>query len=135
MTSKKARASHPEPPDAFASPRFSGIATFMRLPHIQRADDLDIVLIGVPFDGGTTYRSGARFGPRNIRAQSAIIRPWNPVNKTNPFKEKRVGDFGDLSINPLSIEDTYDRVTRQLLPILRLGAKPVCVGFRQRQHL
>ena len=116
------------PVDALVYPRFSGVPTFMRLPHIPRAADLDLALIGIPFDGGTTYRPGARFGPRNIRVQSAMIRPWNPVLKTNPFEKWRIGDFGDLSINPLSIEDTYQRITEQLGGVFRGGARSVCVG-------
>ncbi len=100
----------------------------MRLPHITKAEELDIALIGVPFDGGTTYRPGPRFGPRNIRVQSAMIRPWNPVLKVNPFEKWRIADFGDLSINPLSIEDTYRRITEQLGEVLSAGAHPVCVG-------
>jgi agmatinase len=119
---------HPKPVDALVYPRFSGIPTFMRLPYIPHADELDIALIGVPFDGGTTYRPGTRFGPRNIRVQSAMIRPWNPVSKMNPFAKWRIADFGDLSINPLSIEDTYQRITEQLGDVLHAGARPVCVG-------
>lgn len=119
---------HPMPVDAMVYPRFSGIPTFMRLPHLTRAGDLDLALIGVPFDGGTTYRPGPRFGPRNIRVQSAMIRPWNPVLQVNPFEKWRIADFGDLSINPLSIEDTYQRITKQLGDVLRAGVRPVCVG-------
>jgi len=78
---------HPQPVDALVLPRFSGIATFMRLPHIPRPQELDIALIGVPYDGGTTYRPGPRFGPRHVREQSAIIRPWNPVLNLNPFDQ------------------------------------------------
>ena len=111
MKSKKLTSPHPKPVDALVYPRFSGVPTFMRLPHITRAEELDIALIGVPFDGGTTYRPGPRFGPRNIRVQSAMIRPWNPVLKVNPFEKWRIADCGDLSINPLSIEDTYRRIT------------------------
>jgi agmatinase len=128
MKAKKRATPHPKPVDALVYPRFSGIPTFMRLPHIPRAEELDIALIGVPFDGGTTYRPGPRFGPRNIRVQSAMIRPWNPVLKVNPFEKWRIADFGDLSINPLSIEDTYQRITEQLDAVLRAGARPVCVG-------
>jgi len=119
---------HPKPVDALVYPRFSGIPTFMRLPHVTDAAKLDVALIGVPFDGGTTYRPGPRFGPRNVRVQSAMIRPWNPVLKVNPFEKLRVGDFGDLSINPLSIEDTYQRVTEQLGEVLRADARTICVG-------
>ncbi len=128
MKPKKLAKPHPAPVDALVYPRFSGVPTFMRLPHIPRALELDIALIGVPFDGGTTYRPGPRFGPRNIRVQSAMIRPWNPVLKINPFAKWRIADFGDLSINPLSIEDTYGRITEQLSAVLRAGARPVCVG-------
>ena len=116
--SRKIEKPHPMPVDALVYPRFSGVPTFMRLPHIPRAEELDLALIGIPFDGGTTYRPGARFGPRNVRVQSAMIRPWNPVLKTNPFEKWRIGDFGDLSINPLSIEDTYQRITEQLGDVL-----------------
>jgi agmatinase len=128
MKPKKISKPHPKPVDALVYPRFSGIPTFMRLPHITRAEELDIALIGVPFDGGTTYRPGPRFGPRNVRVQSAMIRPWNPVLKVNPFEKWRIADFGDLSINPLSIEDTYQRITEQLSAVLHAGARPVCVG-------
>src|SRR3954468_22826777 len=119
---------HPRPVDALVYPRFSGIPTFMRLPHVTDPSELDVALIGIPFDGGTTYRPGTRFGPRNIRVQSAMIRPWNPGLKMNPFEKWRVGDFGDLSINPLSIEDTYRRIADQLTNVLRKGVRPVSVG-------
>ena len=125
---KKLSSPHPKPVDALVYPRFSGVPTFMRLPHITQAEELDLALIGVPFDGGTTYRPGPRFGPRNVRVQSAMIRPWNPVLKINPFDKWRIADFGDLSINPLSIDDTYQRITEQLGEVLRAGARPVCVG-------
>jgi agmatinase len=114
--------------DALVHPRFSGIATFMRLPHIPRAEELDIALIGIPYDGGTTYRPGPRFGPRHVRDQSAIIRPWNPVLNVNPFEKHRIADYGDLSINPLSIDDTFRRITSQLAEVLRAGARTACVG-------
>jgi len=127
-SSRKRSAAHPRPVDALVYPRFSGIATFMRLPHVPRAADLDIALIGIPYDGGTTYRPGPRFGPRHVREQSAIIRPWNPVLNLNPFEKKRIADFGDLSINPLSIEDTFHRITEQLNDVLSAGARTVCVG-------
>ncbi len=100
----------------------------MRLPHIPRAQELDIALIGIPFDGGATYRSGTRFGPRQVRAQSAIIRPWNPVLNVNPFSRWRIADYGDLSINPLSLDDTFARITTQLNEVADAGARAICVG-------
>jgi agmatinase len=122
------RLPHPQPTDALEFARFTGIPTFMRLPHITQAEELDIAIIGVPFDGGTTYRPGPRFGPRHVRGQSAIIRPWNPVLKVNPFAKHRIADFGDLPVNPLSIEDTFLRIERGLAPVLEAGARTVCVG-------
>jgi agmatinase len=128
MKPKKSAKPHPLPVDALVYPRFSGVPTFMRLPYLPHAEELDIAIIGIPFDGGTTYRPGPRFGPRNIRVQSAMIRPWNPVLKVNPFTKWRIADFGDLSINPLSIEDTYSRITKQLGNVLRASTRTLCVG-------
>ena len=67
---KSYKLPHPEPMDALQHARSGGIATFMRVPHIHEPEELDIALVGVPFDGGTTYRPGTRFGPRHVREQS-----------------------------------------------------------------
>ncbi len=115
----------PMPVDALQYPRFAGISTFFRLPNIADPNRLDVALLGVPFDGGTSYRTGARMGPRHVRDQSAIIRPYNPVLKVSPFSSLRVADSGDLSVNPISIEDTYDRITNGLKPVLDAGTIPM----------
>ena len=128
MKTKKSAKSHPQPVDALVFPRFSGISTFLRLPAATPADDLDIAVIGIPFDGGTTYRPGPRFGPRAVREQSAIIRPWNPVLNLNPFEKWRMGECYDLSINPLCIEDAFARITSQLNEVLATGARTARVG-------
>ncbi len=125
---KKYKLPHPEPMDALVHARSGGIATFMRLPHITQPEELDIALLGIPFDGGTTYRPGPRFGPRHVRAQSVLIRPWNPVLNVNPFAKYRVADYGDLSVNPLSIEDTFRRVEEQMKPLHEAGTRCVAVG-------
>lgn len=122
------RLPHPQPLDALSYARFTGISTFMRLPHFAAAEELDIALVGIPFDGGTTYRPGPRFGPRHVRVQSAIIRPWNPALQVNPFAKYRVADFGDLAVNPLSIEDTFARIERGIADILEAGARCLAVG-------
>lgn len=127
-TGRKFRLPHPEPTDALTYARFTGVPTFMRLPHITDPAELEVALVGVPFDGGTTYRPGARFGPRHIREQSAIIRPWNPVLEVNPFAKRRTADFGDLPVNPLSIEDTFRRIERAVQPLLDGEVRCVCVG-------
>ncbi len=125
---KNYRLPHPQPIDALVHARFGGISTFMRLPHLIEPEELDVALLGIPFDGGTTYRPGPRFGPRHVRQQSAIIRPWNPVLDVNPFAKYRIADFGDFSVNPLSIEDTFRRVEDQMKPVLDAGVLPVSVG-------
>ena len=119
---------HPAPTDALTYARFTGVPTFLRLPHITDPEELEVALVGVPFDGGTTYRPGPRFGPRNVRAQSAIIRPWNPVLKVNPFAKFRTADFGDLPVNPLSIEDTFRRIEEEMRSLHEAGARCLCVG-------
>jgi agmatinase len=126
--SKRLPEPHPTPVNALDYPRFAGIPTFMRLPHIPDAKRLDVALIGVPYDGGTSYRPGPRFGPRRVREQSALIRPYNPVLNVSPFERLRVADYGDLSVNPLSIEDTFRRITTELNAVLQEGAIPMCVG-------
>jgi agmatinase len=125
---RKYRLPHPVPLDALVHARSSGIATFMRLPHIPQPEELDIALLGIPFDGGTTYRPGPRFGPRHVRAQSVLIRGWNPVLNVNPFAKYRIADYGDLSVNPLSIEDTFRRVEDQMKPLHEAGTRCVSVG-------
>ncbi|MBI3457367.1 MAG: agmatinase [Candidatus Rokubacteria bacterium] len=120
---------HPfQPIDAFKSPRFAQIATFMRLPHHRIPADLDVALVGIPFDGGTSYRAGARFGPREIRVQSAMIRPWNPVLRVSPFEALRIADYGDIDISPVSIERTNEIVEHEITAILAAGCVPVSVG-------
>jgi agmatinase len=119
---------HPRPTDAFSSPRFGQIATFMRLPHRPSAEGLDVALYGVPFDGGCSYRSGARFGPRHVREQSSLIRPWNSALNVQPFERLRVADCGDVDIVPISIEHTFAAIERTLGPVVAGGVTPICVG-------
>jgi agmatinase len=128
ISAKQLSEPHPQPINALENPRFAGIPTFMRLPHIPDAKRLDVALIGVPFDGGTSYRPGPRFGPRHVRQQSAIIRPYHPVLDVSPFEVLRVADYGDLAVNPLSIEDTFGKIEAGLKSVLDDGAVPVCVG-------
>ena len=123
------------PLDAFRSPRFAQPPTFMRLPHHRNARDLDVALVGIPYDAATSYRSGARFGPREIRAQSALIRPWHPVLQVAPFERLRVADYGDIDISPVSIEQTYGIVEKEIAGILDAGAVPIAVGGDQSVSL
>ncbi|HEV8639613.1 MAG TPA: agmatinase [Methylomirabilota bacterium] len=118
----------PQPRDPFVSPRFGQIATFMLLPAAESAAGLDVALLGVPYDGGASYRTGARFGPRAVREQSSLIRPWNPVLKVHPFQRLRVADCGDIDVVPISIERTYDAIEKAIDRVLAAGAMPLCVG-------
>ena len=124
----KPQSKNPRPVDALVTPRFAGVSTFMRLPHITDPKKLDVALVGVPFDGATSYRPGARHGPRQIRDQSAIIRPFNPVLGLDPFARHRIADYGDLPVNPLSIDDSFVKIERGLEKLLRANVIPVCVG-------
>jgi len=116
------------PRNPFVSPRFGQIATFMLLPAAASPAGLDVALLGIPYDGGTSYRTGARFGPRAVREQSSLIRSWNPVLKVHPFERLRVADCGDVDVVPISIERTYEVVTARIDEVLAAGARPVCVG-------
>jgi agmatinase len=118
----------PQPRDPFTSPRFGQIASFMLLPVADSPEGLDVALLGIPYDGGVSYRPGARFGPRAVREQSSLIRPWHPVLKVHPFERLRVADCGDIDIAPNSIEATYAAITRGIDAVLEARAAPVCVG-------
>ena len=104
----------PQPRDASTSPRFAQVPSFMRLPLVEDARDLDVALLGVPFDGGVSYRPGPRFGPQEIRQHSRLIRPYNPVLGVQPFDVLRVADVGDVDVNPLDVVDTHARMERVL---------------------
>lgn len=118
----------PSPRNAFRSPRFGQIATCMLLPAVASPAGLDVALIGIPYDGGSSYRTGARFGPRAIREQSSLIRPWHPVLKVLPFERLRVADCGDVDVVPISIERTFEAITRRFDEITVAGATPVAMG-------
>lgn len=111
-------------------PRFAGIATFMRLPYrpLAEADDVDIALMGVPFDSATTNRPGTRHGPRALRDASTMIRLVNAATRVAPFHMARCADLGDASVNPLSIEDTLERVGAHYAAVRAKGLVPLSAG-------
>ena len=116
------------PRNPFVSPRFGQIATFMLLPAADSPAGLDVALLGIPYDGGTSYRTGARFGPRAVREQSSLIRPWNPVLKVHPFERLKVADCGDVDVVPISIERTHAAIETKIDQVVAAGARPVSVG-------
>ena len=116
------------PVDPRESPRFAGIKTFMRLPHIKTTEGVDVAIVGVPFDTGASYRVGARFGPEAIRSVSALLRHHNEVLDVSIFDHCSVVDYGDLPVNPGYIEDSYKMIEEGLLPILDGGVTPIMLG-------
>ena len=113
-------------------PRFAGIPTFMRLPQAEAGDeiyrDTDIGFVGIPWDGGTTNRPGARHGPRQVRDYSTMIRSTHPVSLVNPFKVCNCADLGDVSPNPSGLEDTLERIEVFYDRIRQDGITPISVG-------
>lgn len=116
------------PINSLESPRFVGVRTFARLPAINTTDDVDFAIIGIPFDTGATFRVGARFGPEAIRSASALLRAYNPSLNIQVFPSFSVVDYGDIAVVPGYIEDTYERITAFLQPIINAGVIPICLG-------
>lgn len=109
-------------------PRFGGIASMLRLPHLTSPLGLDAAFIGIPLDIGTSLRSGTRFGPRQLRSESVMIRPYNMATGAAPFDSLSVADLGDVAINTFNLLDTvrlieehYDRVLEHEVIPLTLG--------------
>jgi guanidinobutyrase len=109
-------------------PRFGGLASMMRLPVATGAEGLDAAFIGVPLDIGTSHRPGTRFGPRQIRAESALIRPYNMATGAAPFDALQVADLGDVPINTYNLQKSVDIIAQHYLPILQTGCKPLTMG-------
>jgi guanidinobutyrase len=117
-----------QPLSGNAMPRFAGIATMMRLPLADSPVGLDAAFIGVPLDAGTSNRAGARFGPRQIRAESALIRPYNMATGAAPFDSLQVADLGDVPINTYSIEKSLPIITDFYARVLAAGCRPLTLG-------
>ncbi|HYH18383.1 MAG TPA: agmatinase [Azospirillum sp.] len=117
-----------EPLDVAVYPRFSGIATFMRLPHVADPAQLDVALIGVPWDAGVTNRPGARHGPRAMRDASGMMRRVNHQTRVCPYELARIADLGDVSVNPCDLDETMGRVERFFRGVRDGGAIPLTAG-------
>jgi agmatinase len=117
-----------EPPDALEAPRFTGPRTFARLPLVEELDGVDCAVFGIPWDGGTSYRAGARFGPEAIRSASSLLRPYNPAQRVRVFGNLSLVDRGDAPTVPGYIEDTLERVEAFVGGIVSAGAIPAGIG-------
>jgi len=120
--------SFPQPQDAALIPRFAGLPTFMRLPISTSALGVDIGLVGVPFDGGTTNRAGARHGPREIRNASSFIRRIHHASGISPYDLARVADLGDSPVNPIDLMKSLDLITGFFNEIKGHGTIPISAG-------
>ncbi|MBB3907509.1 agmatinase [Anoxybacteroides rupiense] len=117
-----------KPMDAGISPRYAQISTFMRLPHSRDIKNYDVAIIGVPYDGGTSYRPGTRFGPREIRSYSSLIRGYSYYSKSDLFSRLRIADYGDIDASPYNIELTYKLIEDTIESILNENVFPVVIG-------
>jgi guanidinopropionase len=117
-----------QPIDAALVPRYAGLSTFMRLPYVPSAEGLDIALYGIPWDGGTTNRAGARHGPREVRNQSSLMRRVHHVSGTEPFSLANIADIGDLPVNPIDLMDGLARIEAGVAAVVEAGAVPLGIG-------
>jgi agmatinase len=116
------------PVDARVVPRYAGISTFARLPQLAEVDRFDVAVVGIPFDSGTTYRPGARFGPSAIRQGSRLLRTYNAAMDTEPFGRLQVVDAGDITCNPFDIQEAIGQIEPGVATLLAGGASVVALG-------
>ena len=119
-----------QPVSGLVTPRFGGIATFMRLPHVQldEADDVDIGIVGIPWDGGTSNRPGPRHGPRQMRDMSSMVRRLHQTSLVVPYDLANVADLGDCPVNPASVDDALVRVETYFKKLVGKGIRPLSAG-------
>ena len=116
------------PIDASVNPRYSGIATFARLPRIEDVPRADIAVVGIPFDSGVSYRPGTRFGPSHVRESSRLLRPYNPAQDVSPFQIAQVVDAGDIPVNPFDLTEAVAEVERAALALGEQVQRIVTIG-------
>lgn len=123
-------SSFPQPLGGNEMPRFGGPATFMRLPPIESSShgSLDVAIVGVPLDIGTSNRPGARFGPRDIRAESCLLRPYNMATRAAPFDSLVIGDVGDVALNTFNLGASLDIITQHHGRLIGAGSVPLSLG-------
>jgi len=114
--------------DATLVPRFAGPPTFARLPRLDEVSSADIVIVGVPFDSGVSYRPGARFGPAHIRASSKLLRPYNPAAGIAPFAQLQVADAGDIAVNPFDMTEAIGHIEAGARNLTRDGVRLLTLG-------
>ncbi|MFG1955170.1 agmatinase [Micromonospora sp. NPDC048830] len=116
------------PVDASRVPRYAGDTTFARLPRLGDVSDADIIIWGVPFDTGVSYRPGARFGPNHVRQSSRLLRPYNPAQGIEPFGRAQVADAGDIGVNPFDLADAISTLEDAARDLSGTGRSLITVG-------
>jgi agmatinase len=116
------------PPDATVVPRYAGPPTFARLPMLSSVPSAGIVVAGVPFDSGVSYRPGARFGPSHVRQSSRLLRPYNPAAGVAPFAVRQVADAGDIACNPFDISAAIGQIESAAGALLSGGRRLLAIG-------
>ncbi len=116
------------PPDGRVFPRFMGPSTFARLPRADQVESWDVAIVGVPFDIGTSYRPGARFGPIGIRLGSRTLRNWHPDLEVAPFAAHQVVDAGDIACSTYVIDDAIATIERATTELTVDGGRLVSLG-------
>ncbi len=109
-------------------PRYSALKTFFRLPVATLDDDFDVAIVGVPFDGGVSYRPGARFAPTKVREISSLGRGFNWARGEDIFKKLRIADAGDCSTVPIDLNQTYQKIEKHFSQVLAAGKRFLAVG-------
>lgn len=128
MSADRARSQPVGQVDASKVPRFAGIRTFARLPTIEQVERAEVAVLGAPFDGGTTFRAGARYGPGAIREASLLLRPYNDALDVSPFAERQVVDAGDASPNPVDIIEAHRSIEQSAAALHSAGARVLGLG-------
>ena len=116
------------PVDASRVPRFAGLATFARLPRLEQLGRCDVAVVGIPFDSGTTYRPGARFGPSAIRQASRLLRPYHPGLDVEPFGAQQVADAEDIATNPFDIAEAISTIEAGAKDLLGTSGRLLALG-------
>lgn len=116
------------PPDALVTPRYSGVRTFMRAPHVRDLADVDVAVVGIPTDDAVSFRSGARFGPEAIRSASVLLRNFNPLLGVNVAERLSIVDWGDAPTVPGYAVESLERTRVAVEEIARAGAITLCLG-------
>lgn len=116
------------PEDSLKTPRFVGIPTFMRLPHTRDLDGVDVAVVGIPFDTGSPFRVGCRFGPGAVRAMSLMLRPINPYQDLNVFEECGIVDYGDTDVVPGYLPESFECIEAALAAVAARGVIPIGLG-------